>query len=111
MAESLVKDKTFKVGDGWMKFLYKMETDSLGAVIQRTARTGICTPSLATQPPLPSTLGPRKEIRAPTTNGMTELAHFLPWDSSAGQSNLVWIREHTSNLRFSILNVDAYFKV
>lgn len=30
MAESLVKDKTFKIGDGWMKVPYKMKTDSLG---------------------------------------------------------------------------------
>lgn len=59
----------------------QMETDSLEAVIQKTAKQASCTPpARLSNPLLPArtwSFGLRKEIRAPTTNGMTELAHLF----------------------------------
>lgn len=82
MAESLVENKTFNAGNGWMKVPYKMETDSLGGSHPEDCQGKHPAPtSLTAQPPaLPSILvfGPRNGICAPTTNGMTELAHFSP---------------------------------
>lgn len=41
MAQSLVKDEAFNACDGWMKVPYKMETEYLGWVIQKTAKASI----------------------------------------------------------------------
>lgn len=73
MAQSRAKDEAFDAGDGWVKVPYKWRLTILDAVIQKI-------PARLPNPLLPSqtwSFGLRKEIRAPTTNGMTELAHFF----------------------------------
>ena len=67
----------------------------------------LSSPSL---PPQPWSFGPRKGICAPTTTGITELAHFSPWDSSTEPNNLFQVRKHTSDPHFSISNVNAHLK-
>lgn len=81
MAQSLVKDEAFDAGDRWIKAPYKWRLTVLEAVIQKTAKASILHPPAQLPKPLLTSqtcsFGPRKEICAPTTNGMTELAHFF----------------------------------
>lgn len=75
MAQSWVKDATFDAGDGWVKVPYTWKLTILEAVSQKSAKARILHPRARLfNPPLPSQT---KEIRAPATNGMTELAHFF----------------------------------
>lgn len=58
MAESLVENKTFNAGNGWMKVPYKMETDSLGGSHPEDCQGKHPAPTSQTaQPPFALNLG------------------------------------------------------